>query len=217
MDGRDVNFDPSKGFFFSERIAWYGLLPQSVSPTFYENEFYPRFDTKAELYFTLFDIPVSESWNFKLVLMGYSNFSFQIPCFNSTIKPSNQLYIDGMFNGRGWNVYNADIGRGNLMWNNSVELRMPVVAGVFSFDLWFDAAVIKDNARDLFTDINESDWFFSFGPSIRLTISQFPLRFLFSNRFKIENGQVVFKNQTCTGNSEHWYPDFTLSFNLINR
>ena len=150
--------------------------------------------------------------------MGYSGLSFQFPFFDSAIKQSNQLYIDGMFNGRGWSVYNNDGGRGQALWSNIIELRMPVVPGAISFDAWFDAVAIKDSAQNFFTELTSEDWYFSFGPSVRFTIQQFPLRLLFTNTFQIKDGEVVFENRDGTGDNA-WYKNwnFVLSFNLVNR
>lgn len=221
MDGRNINYDPSSGWFFSQRLAWYGILPEGAiafAPRWGEREFYLRTDSKVEKYFTLVDKPVSENWSFKLVLMGYSGLSFQFPFFDSAIKQSNQLYIDGMFNGRGWSVYNNDGGRGQALWSNIIELRMPVVPGAISFDAWFDAVAIKDSAQNFFTELTSEDWYFSFGPSVRFTIQQFPLRLLFTNTFQIKDGEVVFENRDGTGDNA-WYKNwnFVLSFNLVNR
>ena len=48
LDNRDINYDPTKGWFFSERLAWYGLIPEV------EKEFYLRSDTKLESYLKLY-------------------------------------------------------------------------------------------------------------------------------------------------------------------
>lgn len=219
MDDRNINYDPSNGWFFSQRLAWFGLLPQGlIDDSFGETEFYLRTDTKLEYYYTLINKPVSENWSFKLIAMAYSGLSFQFPFFNSTIKQSNKLYIDGMFNGRGWTIYNTTAGRGQAMWSNILELRMPVVPGVISVDLIGDAVCIKNTFDGLFTDFaNDESWYFSWGPSLRFCIQQFPLRFLFMNTFKIEDGAVVWTDQR--GQTTDWISSwhFVLSFNLTNR
>jgi len=221
LDDRDVNYDPSKGWFANERLSWFGLLPKgfmSIAPEWGEEEFYLRSDTKLEKYFTLVNHPVTENWTFKLVLMGYSGLSLQFPAFNSSIGRTSQMYIDGMFNGRGWTIYNAV--RGLAMWSNFVELRMPVLPNVLSVDFFADAATIKDTPADLFTDLgNNDDWYFSFGPGVRFSIPQFPLRLLLTNNFKFDDtGNVVWRNKYDTA-TENWYDNwnFVLSFNLTNK
>ncbi len=222
VDGRNINWDPSSGWFVSERVSWYGLIPEGIIPfsdNWGEKEFYFRSDTKFEKYFTLIDHPVSETYTFKTVLMLYTGFSMQIPFFDTAIKQSNQLYIDGMFNGRGWTIYNTPAGRGCALWSNIVELRYPVVPGILSIDLWADAIAIKDTLSEVSDGFTSDDWYFSYGPSIRFTIQQFPLRLLFTNPFRIKNGEVVFCNQNGDPNSNKWYNNwhFVLSFNLTNR
>src|SRR5574344_2589566 len=87
-DGRDINYDPSTGWFLSQKESWYGLLPQgtfSFAPAWGETEFYLRTDTKAERYFTLLNKPITDSWSLKFVLMAYSGLSLQFQVPDSTI------------------------------------------------------------------------------------------------------------------------------------
>lgn len=220
MDGRNISWDPSSGWFASQRLSWYGLMHEGFlpfAPDWGETEFYLRTDTKAEKYFTLVNKPITDSWALKLVLMGYSGLSFQFSALDSTIKKNNQLYIDGMFNGRGWTIYNSDKGRGKALWCNSLELRMPVIPGIFSLDLWGDAVAITDEPYQFF-NLKEEDWYFSFGPSFRFSIQQFPLRLLFANTFKIKDGSPVFTDQDGDGDynwTKNW--NFVLSFSMTNR
>lgn len=222
VDGRNISWDPSRGWFASQRLTWYGLIPKGSAffdEDWGESEFYLRTDTKAEKYFTLVEWPVTDSWAFKLVLMGYSGLSFQIPAFDSSIKRSNQLYIDGMFNGRGWQIYNAADGRGRALWNNTVELRMPLIPNIISLDYFFDASCIKKTPDDFFSDIdNMNDWYFSFGPSIRCTMQQFPLRLLFVSNFKMEDNEFTWRDND--GDIVDSFSDsfhFVLSFTMTNR
>src|SRR5574344_243989 len=216
MDGRDINYDPSTGWFAGQKLSWYGLLPQgafSFAPEWGETEFYLKSETKAEKYFTLVDKKVTDSWSFKMILMGYSGLSFQFPLPGTSIGDTSKMYIDGMFNGRGWSIYNSV--RGQALWSNIIELRMPIVPGVFAADLFFDAATVKDTAKDFFTDVgNLQDWYFSFGPSLRFTIQQFPLRFLFAATFKAdENGNFNWTDKYGNVATEFWdICHFTLSF-----
>ncbi len=220
-DGRNINYDPSKGWFASQRFTWYGLIKKdtfSFAPEWGEKEFYLRTDTKLEKYFTLLDLPVTETWSFRSVLAAYSGLSFQLPANGTVIKRNNQLYIDGMFTGRGWTIYNTNEGRGKALWVNALELRFPVLTGLLSFDIWGDAVAIKDEPKDLFSNLTEEDWYFSFGPSIRFTIQQFPLRLLFANTFKMRDGNIVFVDGDGDGDY-NWTDNFrfVLSFNMTNR
>ncbi|MCR4823314.1 MAG: outer membrane protein assembly factor BamA [Treponema sp.] len=199
IDDRDVNYDPSKGWFASQRFTWYGLTPV-------ESEYFLRTDTKLEKYFTLLNLPVTENWAFKLILMGYTGLSMQFPKPGTGIGESSRLYIDGMFNGRGWTSIYKKV-RGKALWSNIVELRMPIVPGILALDLFADAAVVTAEPSGL-GSISLSDFYCSMGPGIRFTIPQFPLRLLFANTFKFDED----KNFNWDTN---W--KFVLSFNLTNK
>lgn len=200
FDGRDINWDPSKGWFLSQRFTWYGLTP-------YEDEYYLQPSTKGELYFTLWNIPVTEKWSWKMVLAGYSGLTLQYPAPNSHIGRTSQLYIDGMFTGRGWtDIYNTV--RGRALWSSYIELRMPLVPGILALDGFCDAAAVKDNPDDMFTKLSLNDFYFSVGPGIRFSIQQFPLRLLFANKFRHNDEKGFYWD-------DQW--QFVLSFNIINK
>lgn len=201
LDNRDVNYDPSKGWFVSQRIAWYGLIPVV------EKEFYFRTDTKLEGYVTLFDIPCFNGfWNFKGILAGYAGLSMVFPVPGTLFSSSSQVYIDGMFNGRGWNNISSKA-RGKSMLSLRGEYRMPIVTGMLGLDIFADAVAVKPTVEDLFTNLNVNDFYFSFGPGIRFLMPQFPLHLIFANKFKFENNNPVWVETM----------KFVLSFNITNR
>ncbi len=202
VDDRNINYDPSKGWFASQRLSWTGLIPAI------EDQFYLRSDTKLEGYLPLVDWEVSEHWSFQLILAGYTGLSFQVPSANTTIGATNQLYIDGMFNGRGWGTESSV--KGQAMWSSYVELRWPLVKGMLAADFFFDAVALKDTVQDLST-LNLNDFRFSFGPGLRIAMPQFPLRFLLANTFYFKDGQFNWREN---GKAD-W--QFVLSFNVINK
>ena len=204
VDDRDLYYDPSRGWFAKQQFSWTGLIPGL------ENQFFLRSDTKGEVYFTLLDLPLSETWSLKFVLAGLTSLSFVEPTPNSDLSVSNMLYIDGMFTGRGWSsLYSTN--RGRALWNNTLELRMPVAPGIFSLDFFLDAAVIKDTPKNFFKNLNINDVYFSFGPGFRFSLPQFPLRMMLANTFQVKNGSVHWRN----GSGPEW--QFVLSFNITNR
>ncbi len=219
LDGRDINYDPSAGWFFSEQLTWRGLIPRAEGSNFGETEFFLKSDTKAEYYLTLLNKPVTDSWSFKLVLALYSGLSFQVPAPGTTIKDTSKLYIDGMFYGRGYSIYNFAYGRGNALFTNFAEIRFPVAPGILSFDMFLDAAMIKSDLNNFFSDFaNPDDWYFSWGPSLRITMQQFPLRLLLTNNFKFSSDGIHSVDKCGVRNDEWWKNwNFTLSFNLVNR
>lgn len=202
FDGRDLAYDPGKGWFLSEQVSFFGLIPKA------EDEYFFRSESKAEAYFTLVNHPVSEIWNLKFVLAFYSGFSFQLPMPNSIISESSKLGIDGMFTGRGWMTLGGT-GKGNVLLNHWVEFRWPLAHGILSFDFFLDSAAVKKNLADLKT-LSINDYYFSFGPGLRFVIPQFPLRLMFANTFKAENGKMKWGN----GKGADWR--FVLSFSIPN-
>lgn len=208
IDDRDINYDPSKGWFASERLTWYGLMPVL------EKEFFLRSDTKLEGYLTLFDIPVTDNYNFKAVFAAYTGLTSIFPTPGSYISDSNKAYIDGMFNGRGWvEAYKYDGARGKAMWSNKAEIRFPIVPGIIGFDIFHDAIVIKDSMTSLFNETSLNDFYFSFGPGIRFLIPQFPLHLMFTWRYRIEDGNPYWGLKNINDDAFQ----FVLSFNLVNR
>lgn len=202
IDDRNINYDPSKGWFASQRLSWTGLIPAI------EDQFYLRSDTKLEGYVPLVDWAVSEHWSLQLILAGYTGLSFQVPSANTTIGATNQLYIDGMFNGRGWGIESGE--KGQAMWSSYVELRWPFVKGMLAADFFFDAVALKDTLQDL-GNLTLNDFKFSFGPGLRIAMPQFPLRFLLANTFYFKDGQFTWRED----NKADW--QFVLSFNIVNK
>ena len=207
MDDRDINYDPSRGWFASQRFSFNGLIPVL------EKEFFLSSETKLEGYFTLFDIQLNEKNSFKTVFAAYTGLSMLFPINNSIISDSNKPYIDGMFTGRGWaELYRSADAKGKVLWNTQLELRIPVVPGVVGVDFFHDAVVVKPEVNQLFNNLSLNDFYFSFGPGIRFLMQQFPLHLMFTWRYQIQDGKVVM------GGKYGYNPyQFILSFNVVNR
>lgn len=202
VDSRDFRYDPSSGLFASQRFAWTGFLPK------YETQFFMRSDTIAEGYWTLLDTPVTEKWNLKLTLASISKLSFLEPMKNKPINSANKLSIDGMFNGRGWDsIYTI---KGEAMFSNNLELRVPLWPNVLAGDFFFDTVVLKNTPKDMMRSTKINDFYFSFGPGVRSLVNQFPLRLMLANTFKIENGSFKWGNGSK--------PDMkvVISFTMVN-
>lgn len=204
LDRRDINYDPSSGWFASQQVTYHGLFPTL------ETEFFTRFETKAEAYVKLLDMPLSDTYNLKIVLAANSGFSFQVPNKDQPISDTNKLYVDGMFVGRGWSsLYDDNAARGDLMISHALELRVPIVPNTFAADFFLDAVAVKKDIQSM-SDLSLNDYYFSYGPGIRFLIPQFPLRLMFANTFRIQDGKWVWRN----GESADW--TFVLSFNMAN-
>ncbi|MDR2510264.1 MAG: outer membrane protein assembly factor BamA [Spirochaetaceae bacterium] len=212
LDQRDIFYDPSRGYYISQRLGFYGLIPNAI-----EEEYYIRSDSKAEIFFTLWDVLVTEKWAFKGVLGLHTGFSFLLPQPGQkapVIEQINMLSIDGMFVARGWQDQRTVRGRG--MWENWAELRIPIVPGILALDGFFDAAEVSVLPDELFSSDTAGTWVdrmrFSFGGGLRFAIPQFPFRFLFAKRFKIVDGAVKWIPGAIGGDAKEGGVDFVLSF-----
>ena len=202
LDNRDISYDPSRGWFVSQRIGWYGLIPGL------EKEFFLKSDTKLEGYFTLFNIPITKAWSLKAVFAAYTGLTAIFPVPGTLLGDSNKAYIDGMFNGRGWtSIYNKV--RGKAMLSNRVELRIPIFPNIVGVDGFFDAAAVTTDVKTMFNSLSVNDFYFSFGPGLRFLLPQFPLHLLYAWTFKHSDAKGWYFND----------PNgvFVLSFNITNR
>ena len=194
----DYWYNPGKGYFLSERLAYTGLLP-------IERQFYIRSDTRAELYATLFSIPFSSTWIFSPVLGIHSGVQALFPQpWNSLKVTKDWVYIDGTFNVRGWkSLYN---GHGILVWENWLELHLPLVPQILSLDGFFDAgAMMTENGwLDMTFDspvstnsdtLGWNNFAFSVGFGARFIIPQFPFRFYLAKRFVYDGSKVEWKTK----------------------
>ncbi len=207
MDDRDINYDPSKGWFASQRLTFNGLVPVI------EKEFFVSSETKLEGYFTLFNLALNEKNSIKGVFAAYTGLTMLFPINNSIISDSNKPYIDGMLTGRGWvELYRSSETKGKLLWNTQLEFRVPIVPGVVGVDFIHDAVVVKQEINQLFNNLSLNDFYFSMGPGIRFLLQQFPLHLLFTWRYQIIDGKFKW------GGKNGYNPyQFVLSFNIVNR
>ncbi|AEF86891.1 outer membrane protein assembly complex, YaeT protein [Treponema primitia ZAS-2] len=204
LDQRDIYYDPSKGYYLFERMGYYGLFD-------FEREHYVKSDTKAEYFLTLFNLPITDTYSFKGVFMLHTGVSFILPqpSYNPpVIEEANKLVVDGMFIGRGWTGERSN--RGTALWENTAEIRFPIVPGILALDGFFDAAAVKATPEAFFNDFHMIDMRFSLGGGLRFAIPQFPFRFILAKRFVVEDGQVVWQK----GNMGDSGLDFVISFAL---
>jgi outer membrane protein insertion porin family len=207
LDQRDIYYDPSKGYYGTQRFGYYGIFP-------FEREHYMKSDTKAEYFLTLFSLPITDTYNFKAIFGIHTGVSFILrqPGFFDhelpLIEESNKLAVDGMFVGRGWTGERAN--KGLALWENWAEIRFPLVPGILALDWFFDAAAVKSTPDTFFNDFHMEDMRFSFGGGLRFAIPQFPFRFIFAKRFKVIDGEIEWQQ----GNIGSAGIDFVISFAL---
>jgi len=212
LDQRDIFYDPSRGYYLNERLGLFGFLGNEL-------EHYIRSDTKAQYYLTLFDLPVTKSWNLKSILAMHFGLSFILkqPGRDIAIQETNKLAVDGMFVGRGWSEKYRD--KGFSLIDSWVELRFPLVRGILAFDTFFDAAGVeteqgyyfgkKDDGTSNFTLDN---MLFSFGGGLRVTMAQFPIRLSIVKKFKFEDGDFQWQPGSIFSGSD---PNSTKGVDII--
>ena len=199
LDQRDIFYDPSRGYYLSERMGIYGLFGENMKGENIEREYYVRSDTKAQWFVTLLNLPITEKWSFKTVFGIHSglSFIFKQPGRDTDrgtprIEDANKLSVDGMFVGRGWSSEYRN--KGLLLWDNWAELRFPIVPGILAFDLFFDAAGIEEEQGYYFgtnskgeANYTINNMRFSYGGGFRFTLPQFPFRISVAKRFRYED------------------------------
>lgn len=203
FDTRDIINNPSKGYYFKQSVTYTGgILPSTRD--------YIRTNTKAQAFFTLFDVPAFEGWNFKEVLALSSSLSFVFPQFGGELNATTQdrLYIDGMTVAKGWpRIYD-----GRAMWDTWVELRMPIVEQYLWWDWFFDTAAIWSDLTG-FAAMDAQDFLFSFGGGLRLTVPGLPIGLYLAKRFRITDTGVEWQTgDIFQSEKEGSGLDFVISF-----
>lgn len=191
LNNLDLWYDPSRGYYASQRLGLTGWFPGEL------NHFI-RSDTRVDAFVTLFNLPISDAWAFKAILGGHSKFStiLRQPWMADVRAADSKLVaIDGTFVGRGWSELGAYYG--TALWDNWLELRLPVVPGVFSLDGFASAAFVATGAGLLdlssgsavlspgtgLADMGLKNFAFSTGVGLRFIILQFPFRIYFAKQF----------------------------------
>lgn len=189
----DLWYDPSKGYYLSQRLSLTGWFEGE------NGDHFIRSDTRLDAFLTLLDVPVVESWSLKAVLGAHTKFSTLLaqPGRNLEVSSSKMLAIDGTFVGRGWSELATQTG--TALWDNWIELRLPAVPGVLSLDGFLSAALVGAPVGDSagFLDLNDYDggiisydagfslenFAYSAGVGLRFIILQFPFRIYFAKQF----------------------------------
>ena len=182
-DRRDFFLNPTDGTLLSQRVTLTG------GPLSGDRHFIVL-DSEAEAFATLFEIPLSDVFDLKLVLAGHSGFSVILPTLRSSgweqvEGQEDRLIIDGTSVGRGW----KPVLDGEALWDNKVEMRVPIdpqiIWGVLFLDaalLWTERAAIGRTRLD--------DVHFSAGFGLRFAVPQLPLRLYLAKPFAFQDGRL---------------------------
>lgn len=194
LDRRQGQFlSPSSGYVLKQTATFTGGF-------LFGDRHYIRTDSTGEAYLTLFDIPVSDLWNWKLVLAGHSEISFVFPQFwvpaeyapaTEPIAGSELLQTNPMFIARGWDALTG----GEALWNNWLELRMPIFEQALWFDTFFDAVSLWEDPSQIGT-LGIENMLFTLGGGIRFTIPQFPVALYLAKRFTVDDTGIQWREGT---------------------
>jgi outer membrane protein insertion porin family len=180
----DVTTNPESGYYLSQYIGQTGFFD-------FESRHYLRLSTEAEGYLKLFETKVSDDYKFRIVIALHSQLSLIIPpLWGEYGTVEEDLYrVDGMLVGRGWSLRQ----RGKVLWDNLLELRMPVVENALWWTIFYFDMLGLWQSTDDFVQLDDNNFFYSMGTGIRLVIPGVPLRLYLAKRFKIEDGNVVWQ------------------------
>lgn len=206
LNGLDIWYDPSKGYYLSQRLSLVGFSTNELAR-------FIKSDTRAEAYVTLADTVLFGTLPFKAVFGLHSGFSAMLPWFDGEVSATNQYpRIDGTFNARGWNRLWDQ--QGEAIWENWAEIRIPVVPGVLAFDAFMDAAALRGKGEDGLLNIRKvvegdsakhdagtgwgdlslENFAFSYGFGMRFAIPQFPFRMYFARTFYMGESGLKYAN-----------------------
>ncbi len=201
----DLWYNPTSGFYSSQKFTYAGFIPEI------EANYYIRSDTKLEGYATLFNIPINDTLKFKWVLGGHSGLALLAPqqFWDSTQTPTviykDDLRIDGTFIGRGWSSLYSSVDDGRAMWDNWVELRMPILEQYIWLDGFVDAVALRtqdgllsvtgqavsvDSSKTSLFNLGLDNLIMSVGAGLRFTLPQFPFRFYVAKPFYFSDGEI---------------------------
>jgi outer membrane protein insertion porin family len=207
LNNLDLWYNPTSGYYASQRFSMAGIVP-------IETQHYLKSETKIEFYATLWNLKVLENWSFKGIFGAHTGLSFlgKKPWADLAVT-DDWLYLDGTFNARGWrNLYGLE---GTSMWENWLELRIPIFEQILWVDGFFDAAAmgtqgglvdmngasgdsgmtpVVDASRPGMASLGWENFAYGLGFGFRFAIPQFPFRFYFVKRFTLDGESVQWRN-----------------------
>jgi len=213
LDKRDFYFNPTSGYYLNQTVKFVG------GPLGGEKH-YVRTDSKVENFLTLLDVNITDSWRYRLVLGAHTQLSFIWPQFwvpsgydHLTAGTADLLWIDGMYIARGWS---RELDK-RVIWDNWVELRMPLAERVVWFDLFFDMVGRWDTPSE-FNEFKIQDFLFGYGGGLRFSIPQFPIRLYMVKRFEInDSGKVNMKSGPLFRDSLGMDFVFSIGYEIFNQ
>jgi len=214
-DSRDIINNPTKGVFLKQSVLYSGGFLGGVRD-------YIRSTTTGEVFIKLFETLIGDTWALKPIVAVHSSLSLILPQYyrsadtgwgwGNRTTTDELLYTDWMITAKGWpSMYD-----GEAMWDNWIELRIPLAEDYFSFTTFFSGTGFWADLGGL-SDMAIQDFYFSLGSGLQLTIPNFPMGFYLVKRFKYnENGALAWQGGDLFANPEDGTSglDFVISFTL---
>lgn len=179
-DRRDFVMNPTNGFVLNQLTTYAGGILGG-------NTHYIKSQSKAEAFLKLIEVPVSEKYTFKTIFAAHTSFSAIFKQFSYDkieATTSDLLYTDGMNIARGWG-FEQD---GVAMWDNWIELRMPIAENVLWGDLFLSGTGFWHDLSEVKLDL--SNFMFSMGAGVRFTIPGLPIGLYLTKRFSYSNASL---------------------------
>jgi outer membrane protein insertion porin family len=190
-DGRDLIENTTTGFLFQNSTIYAGGVLGGTRS-------YIRNNFGASGFLTLFELSDDELKPRNIVFAARSTLSFVFPQFFTYdhgfgVRPqpiatqAEKLYIDGMTVARGYQdpTYNLE-----FLFDTIFDVSVPIAPNILSGEVFFSATGYKANYEEAIS-LGLTDFIFSSGAGIKLTIPGFPIGLYLTKVFEFdENNQI---------------------------
>lgn len=193
LDNRNHAYHPTDGYLFKQVFTYVGGILMGSTH-------YNKSRTTVEYYKTLFNIPVGDKWSYKTVIAMHSSLHLFFDQFfiekdpvtgrpgdaiGTEFRREDKLYTDRMNIMRGWdNQTNLE-----AIWENWIELRMPIYEQFVWADLFFEMTGIWSDIKNMAPDSYQAladNFFFTLGAGFRLTLDGFPIAVYVTKGFQVQ-------------------------------
>ena len=181
----DAPLEPNRGISVAQRFTMGGLLPTR------ENIYYLQSRTSFDVYVPLVEAQARNSdYIFRLIFHFGSSFSALLRHpWKQDQMPDAQTYGSQLLRYTPLNRGNWSYDYGRLFWNNSLELRYPVIPRILTIDLFLDALLLWRELNQV-QQTRFGDFRFTLGFGPRLSIPQLPLAIYVTKNFRFQNGRL---------------------------
>ncbi len=220
-DTRDLVYSPTHGFLLKETITYAGGFIGG-------SKHFIKTTTDFDIYQKLFDIPVTENWNFMTVIGLHSQFSLILPQWanyhvgtgendyewkwSNAATRADLLYTDSMFIARGWDsIYDN-----KALLDIVLDITMPISAGLLSWNTFLSGTAIWPEPEDVLS-MSLTDYYFSLGTGLQIDIPSFPISFFLVKRAKFTDSGFDWQHGSYLGSSDlndDTGIDFVITFDL---